>query len=241
MRRGGRGVRLNMEKRDFTILLVDDEPDILEFVGYNIKKEGYSLITASNGPDAIELAKTTLPHLIILDIMMPGMDGIEVCSELRKIPELKQTLIAFLTARGEDFTQIAGLDAGGDDYIAKPIKPRVLMSRINALLRRFQSDNKEVKTGLGNTVVDRERYVIIKDGKDIFFPRKEFELLALLMSKPNKVFSREEIFEQVWGNDVVVGDRTIDVHIRRIREKLNDENIKTIKGIGYKYEFHPEL
>jgi two-component system, OmpR family, alkaline phosphatase synthesis response regulator PhoP len=229
-----------MERSDYTILLVDDEPDILEFVGYNIKKEGYSLLTASNGNDAIELAKSALPQLIILDIMMPGMDGIEVCTELRKIPELKKTLIAFLTARNEDFTQIAGFDAGGDDYIAKPIKPRVLMSRINALLRRHPEDtSREVITILGDTVIDREKYVIIKNGMEIPFPRKEFELLALLMSKPNKVFSREEIFEQVWDDDVVVGDRTIDVHIRRIREKLNDENIKTIKGVGYKYEFHP--
>jgi two-component system alkaline phosphatase synthesis response regulator PhoP len=164
-----------------------------------------------------------------------------VCSELRKLPELKQTLIAFLTARGEDFTQIAGLDAGGDDYIAKPIKPRVLMSRINALLRRFPTDKtSDSKMVLGDTGIDRERYMIIKNGLDIPFPRKEFELLALLMSRPNKVFSREEIFEAVWGDDVVVGDRTIDVHIRRIREKLNDENIKTIKGVGYKYEFHPK-
>jgi two-component system alkaline phosphatase synthesis response regulator PhoP len=229
-----------MEKSDYTILLVDDEPDILEFVGYNIKKEGYSLITSNNGKDAIELAKTSLPQLIILDIMMPGMDGIEVCSELRKIPELKQTLIAFLTARSEDFTQIAGLDAGGDDYIAKPIKPRVLMSRINALLRRHPADKTgETQTTLGDTIIDRERYMIIKNGNNISFPRKEFELLALLMSKPNKVFSREEIFVAIWGDDVIVGDRTIDVHIRRIREKLNDENIKTIKGVGYKYEFHP--
>ncbi len=228
-----------MEKSDYTILLVDDEPDILEFVGYNIKKEGYSLITSSNGKEAIELARRDLPQLIILDIMMPGMDGIEVCSELRKIPELKQTIIAFLTARGEDFTQIAGLDAGGDDYITKPIKPRVLMSRINALLRRYPTDKtRELQMVLGDTIIDRERYVIIKNGQEILFPRKEFELLALLMSKPNKVFSREEIFEEVWGDDVVVGDRTIDVHIRRIREKLNDENIKTIKGVGYKYEFY---
>jgi two-component system, OmpR family, alkaline phosphatase synthesis response regulator PhoP len=236
---GERSLRTDrMDKTDYTILLVDDEPDILEFVGYNIKKEGYALLTASNGRDAIELAKKSLPHLIILDIMMPGMDGIEVCSELRKIPELNHVLIAFLTARGEDFTQIAGLDAGGDDYITKPIKPRVLMSRVNALLRRHPSDkSKDLKTTVGNTVIDRERYMIIKNGQDISFPRKEFELLALLMSKPNKVFSREEIFEAVWSDDVVVGDRTIDVHIRRIREKLNDENIKTIKGVGYKYEF----
>jgi len=221
----------------FKVLLVDDEPDILEFVGYNIKKEGYTLITASNGKDAIQLAKKELPDLIILDIMMPGMDGIEVCTELRKLPQLKSTLIAFLTARGEDFSQIAGLDAGGDDYITKPIKPRVLISRVNALLRRHPEDKtRDKKTKIGDLVIDRERYMIVKSGQDIAFPRKEFELLSLLTSKPNKVFSREEIFEEVWGDDVIVGDRTIDVHIRRIRERLTDENIKTIKGVGYKYE-----
>ncbi|MCX6251782.1 MAG: response regulator transcription factor [Bacteroidetes bacterium] len=226
-----------MEKPGYKILLVDDEPDILEFVGYNIKKEGYSLITANNGKDAIQLAKKELPDLIILDIMMPGMDGIEVCTELRKFPKLKSTLIAFLTARGEDFSQIAGLDAGGDDYITKPIKPRVLISRVNALLRRRPEDKtRDQKTTIGNLVIDRERYMIVKNGQDIAFPRKEFELLSLLTSKPNKVYSREEIFEEVWGDDVIVGDRTIDVHIRRIRERLNDENIKTIKGVGYKYE-----
>jgi two-component system, OmpR family, alkaline phosphatase synthesis response regulator PhoP len=226
-----------MEKSDYKILLVDDEPDILEFVGYNIKKEGYSLLTSNNGRDAIELARKELPHLVILDIMMPGMDGIEVCTELRKIPELKQTLIAFLTARSEDFTQIAGLDAGGDDYIAKPIKPRVLISRINALLRRRPQDEKQqMKLVLGDILIDREKYVIIKNGIEINFPRKEFELLTLFATKPNKVFTREQIFEEVWGDDVIVGDRTIDVHIRRIREKLNDDHIKTIKGVGYKYE-----
>jgi two-component system, OmpR family, alkaline phosphatase synthesis response regulator PhoP len=226
-----------MEKPSYKILLVDDEPDILEFVGYNIKKEGYSLLTASNGKDAILLAKKELPDLIILDIMMPGMDGIEVCTVLRNTPQLKSTLIAFLTARGEDFSQIAGLDAGGDDYITKPIKPKVLLSRINALLRRRPEDKqREMKTIIGNLTIDRERYMISKNGQDIIFPRKEFELLSLLTSKPNKVFTREEIFEEVWGDDVIVGDRTIDVHIRRIRERLNDENIKTIKGVGYKYE-----
>lgn len=226
-----------MEKNDYKILLVDDEPDILEFVGYNIKREGYQLTTASDGKEAIQLAKKGKPDLVILDIMMPGMDGIAVCTELRKIPELKHTLIAFLTARGEDFSQIAGLDAGGDDYITKPIKPKVLMSRVNALLRRSPSlQTVDKRTIVGDLIVDREKYIIIKNGEEITFPRKEFELLSLLTSKPNKVFTREEIFEQVWGDDVIVGDRTIDVHIRRIREKLDDDHITTIKGVGYKYE-----
>jgi len=226
-----------MEKSDYKILLVDDEPDILEFVGYNIRKEGYTLFTASNGKDAILTAKKIIPHLIILDIMMPGIDGIETCVELRKIDVLKTTLIAFLTARSEDFSQIAGLDAGGDDYIPKPIKPRVLMSRVNALLRRSPGTiERESRTILGDIIIDREKYIILKKGKEINLPRKEFELLELLTSKPDKVFTREQIFEEVWGNDVIVGDRTIDVHIRRIREKLETDNIKTIKGVGYKYE-----
>jgi two-component system alkaline phosphatase synthesis response regulator PhoP len=226
-----------MEKSELKILLVDDEPDILEFVGYNIKKEGYSLFTSGNGKDSIRIAVKEIPHLIILDIMMPEMDGIETCIELRKIPALKNTLIAFLTARSEDFSQIAGLDAGGDDYITKPIKPRVLISRINALLRRapYQQES-DLSSKIGDIIIDREKYVIINKGKEINLPRKEFELLELLTSKPNKVFTREEIFEEIWGNDVIVGDRTIDVHIRRIREKLDNENIKTIKGVGYKYE-----
>jgi len=226
-----------MEKTEYKILLVDDEPDILEFVGYNIKKEGYTLYTSSNGKDAIQIAKKVIPHLIILDIMMPGIDGIETCIEMRKIDTLKSTLIAFLTARSEDFSQIAGLDAGGDDYISKPIKPRVLMSRVNALLRRSpDTPDRESRILLGDIIIDREKYVILKKGKEIRLPRKEFELLELLTSRPDKVFTREQIFEEVWGNDVIVGDRTIDVHIRRIRGKLESDNIKTIKGVGYKYE-----
>jgi two-component system alkaline phosphatase synthesis response regulator PhoP len=226
-----------MEKSEYKILLVDDEPDILEFVGYNIRKEGYTLFTCSNGKDAIKTAKKIIPHLIILDIMMPGIDGIETCVEMRKIEALKSTLIAFLTARSEDFSQIAGLDAGGDDYISKPIKPRVLMSRVNALLRRSpDTPELESRTILGDIIIDREKYIILKKGREIHLPRKEFELLELLASKPDKVFTREQIFEEVWGNDVIVGDRTIDVHIRRIREKLESDNIKTVKGVGYKYE-----
>jgi len=225
-----------MEKNEFKILLVDDEPDILEFVGYNIRKEGYNLWICDNGKDAIVKACEILPHLIILDIMMPGMDGIEVCQELRKIPELKTTLIAFLTARSEDFSQIAGLDAGGDDYITKPVKPKILMSRINALLRRTLNGDSEGQVVVGDIIIDREKYTIMKSGREFSIPRKEFELLSLLASRPNKVFSREEIFEKVWGNDVIVGERTIDVHIRRLREKLDIECIKTIKGVGYKIE-----
>jgi two-component system alkaline phosphatase synthesis response regulator PhoP len=226
-----------MEKSEYKILLVDDEPDILEFVGYNIRKEGYTLFTCSNGKDAIKTAKKIIPHLIILDIMMPGIDGIETCIEMRKIEALKSTLIAFLTARSEDFSQIAGLDAGGDDYISKPIKPRILMSRVNALLRRSpDTPELESRTILGDIIIDREKYIILKKGREIHLPRKEFELLELLASKPDKVFTREQIFEEVWGNDVIVGDRTIDVHIRRIREKLESDNIKTVKGVGYKYE-----
>jgi len=226
----------DMEKNEFKILLVDDEPDILEFVGYNIRKEGYNLWICDNGKDAIVKACEILPHLIILDIMMPGMDGIEVCQELRKIPELKTTLIAFLTARSEDFSQIAGLDAGGDDYITKPVKPKILMSRINALLRRTLNGDSEGQVVVGDIIIDREKYTIMKSGREFSIPRKEFELLSLLASRPNKVFSREEIFEKVWGNDVIVGERTIDVHIRRLREKLDIECIKTIKSVGYKIE-----
>ena len=225
-----------METSGYKILLVDDEPDIIEFVGYNIRKEGYSVLSCTNGKDAVELARKELPHLIILDIMMPGMDGIETCKEMRKFPELRRTLIAFLTARSEDFSQIAGLDAGGDDYITKPVKPRVLMSRINALLRRMpETGETGSRISAGGITIDRERFVVLRNDREILLPRKEFELLSMLMSRPEKVFTRDEIFELVWGNDVIVGERTIDVHIRRIREKLETDNIRTIKGVGYKY------
>jgi len=226
-----------MGKSDFKILLVDDEPDILEFVGYNIRKEGYILYTSSNGKEAITIAKEVVPHLIILDVMMPEMDGIETCKEIKRFPELKNTIITFLSARGEDFTQIAGLEAGGDDYITKPIKPRVLMSRINALLRRSNSKQPNKIFTIGDITIDNEKYLILKSGTKIILPKKEFELLSLLISKPNKVFTREEIFSQIWGNDIIVGDRTIDVHVRKIREKLGDDRIKTVKGVGYKYEY----
>ena len=226
-----------MKTEDYSILLVDDEPDILEFLGYNLRKEGYTVHTAENGKEAIIKASKTLPHLIILDVMMPEMDGIETCLEIKKNPKLANTLIVFLTARGEDYSQLAGFEAGADDYITKPIKPKIITSRVKALLRRYKDDEAPKNTvELKDIIIDREKYVVIKDGNEIILPRKEFELLLMLCSKPNKVFTRSEIFSNVWGDDVIVGDRTIDVHIRKIREKIGIENLKTIKGVGYKYE-----
>ena len=225
-----------MNKKDIKILLVDDEPDILEIVGYNLSNEGYQVITAENGLEGVKKAKKELPHLIILDVMMPEMDGIEACEIIRKNPDLKDTLITFLTARGEDYSQVAGFDAGADDYITKPIKPKVLVSKVKALLRRFKEqdvENENVK--IGNLVINREEYKIILEGTEIVLPRKEFELLSLLASKPGKVFKREEILEKVWGNEVIVGGRTIDVHIRKLREKIGNDSFKTIKGVGYKF------
>ena len=216
------------------ILLVDDDPDILEFIEYNLEKEGYEVSTANNGVEAIKMAESVHPDLILLDVMMPEMDGVETCTRLREIDAVKHTRIAFLTARGEDYSQIAGFDAGGDDYILKPVKPRVLISRIKALLRRSGGTEETVVSENG-LKIDRERYEVSKDGERISLPRKEFELLALLMSKPGKVFTREIILSTVWGEEVVVGDRTIDVHIRKLREKLGSNFIKTIKGVGYKY------
>ncbi len=226
-----------MKTEEFVILLVDDEPDILEFLGYNLRKEGYTVHTAENGKQAIEKASRLLPHLIILDVMMPEMDGMETCSEIKKNPNLQNTLVIFLTARGEDYSQIAGFEAGADDYITKPIKPKIILSRVKALLRRYKEKdtNKEI-VELKDITIDRERYLVIKDGKEIILPRKEFELLQMLCSKPNKVFTRSEIFSKVWGDDVIVGDRTIDVHVRKIREKIGIDNLKTVKGVGYKYE-----
>lgn len=226
-----------MDNQDYRILLVDDEPDVLEFLGYNLRKEGFQLATAVNGKDGIKKAIEFSPHLIILDVMMPKMDGIETCNEIKQTPALENVLILFLTARGEDYSQIAGFDAGADDYVTKPVKPKVLVSRIKALLRRYSTEPEEVKSlEFKEFTIDKERYLIIMDGKEVILPKKEFQLLLLLTSKPDKVFTRDEIFAQVWGNDVIVGDRTIDVHIRKIREKLNTDAIKTVKGVGYKFE-----
>jgi two-component system alkaline phosphatase synthesis response regulator PhoP len=227
-----------MKKKDIKILLVDDEKDILEIVGYNLSQEGYQISTASNGREAIAKAKKELPQLIILDVMMPEMDGIEACENIRKIPELQDTIITFLTARSEDYSQVAGFDAGADDYIAKPIKPKVLVSKVKALLRRLKDDSKTSSTlTIGNIEINREEYKIINNGKEVILPRKEFELFYLLATKPGKVFTREEILDKVWGNEVIVGGRTIDVHIRKLREKMGDDFFKTIKGVGYKIEF----
>jgi len=218
------------------ILLVDDEPDIIEFLGYNLTKEGYDVTTSTSGKEAVELAKKIKPDLILLDVMMPEMDGIETCQEIRGIDDIKNTLIAFLSARGEDYSQVAGLDAGADDYITKPIKPRLLVSRVKAILRRKAgAEEIAVNEQEGDIRIDREKYLVYKEGQELSFPKKEFELLALLLSKPGKVFTREVILESVWGGEVVVGDRTIDVHIRKLREKLGDHYIKTIKGVGYKF------
>jgi two-component system alkaline phosphatase synthesis response regulator PhoP len=216
------------------ILLIDDEEDIRELLKYNLEKEGYSVTTAENGAIGLEYMRTTIPDLILLDVMMPGMDGIEVCDTVRNTPAYAKTLICFLTARNEDYSQIAGLDAGADDYVAKPVRPKVLISRINALLRR-KGVLEKPHTNPEELVINREKYIVEKNGVEIHFPRKEFELLALLASKPDFVFERDVILDKVWGTEIVVGDRTIDVHIRKLREKIGDDYIKTVKGIGYKF------
>lgn len=226
-----------MKKKEIKILLVDDEPDILEIVGYNLTAEGYQIVTAENGVEAVKKAKKEKPQLIILDVMMPEMDGIEACEQIRKLPNLQDTIITFLTARGEDYSQLAGFDAGADDYITKPIKPKVLISKVKALLRRIkdQDGTKEDIIKIDNLIINRDEYKIILKGKELILPRKEFELLSLLASKPGKVFKREDILDKVWGNEVVVGGRTIDVHIRKLREKIGDKSFKTVKGVGYKF------
>ncbi|AEE19449.1 two-component system alkaline phosphatase synthesis response regulator PhoP [Dokdonia sp. Hel_I_63] len=225
-----------MKKKDLKILLVDDEPDILEIVGYNLSNEGYQVITGSNGVEAVKLAKKHSPHLIILDVMMPEMDGIEACEVIRANSDLDQTIITFFTARGEDYSQVAGFDAGADDYITKPIKPKVLVSKVKALLRRFKEEGVSSQiTKVGKLVINREEYKVYKGKEELSLPRKEFELLSLLTSKPGKVFTREDILDKVWGLEVVVGGRTIDVHIRKLREKIGDESFKTVKGVGYKF------
>lgn len=222
------------------ILIVDDEPDILEFLSYNLKKEGYEVVQANNGVEGLAVAKAENPDLIVLDIMMPEMDGVELCRQLRETPGFENVLIAFLTAREEDYSQIAALDVGGDDYITKPIRPRVFISRVKALLRR-QARKEDIepskRVNVADLIIDMEQFLVFRDDKAIELAKKEFELLNLLISKPGKVFSREEIFNKVWGTDVIVGNRTIDVHIRKLREKIGDHYIKTIKGIGYKFEF----
>jgi two-component system alkaline phosphatase synthesis response regulator PhoP len=228
-----------MSNVSIKILLVDDEPDILEILSYNLSAEGYQISTASNGVEAVKKAKKHLPHLIIMDVMMPEMDGIEACEKIRILPQLKDTIITFLTARGEDYSQVAGFEAGADDYITKPIKPKVLVSKIKSLLRRLNDESSKVNSEvvhIGDLTIDREAYKIISKGVEIVLPRKEFELLSLLASKPGKVFKRDEILDKVWGNELVVGGRTIDVHIRKLREKIGDNSFKTIKGVGYKFQ-----
>jgi len=228
-----------MSTNESKILIVDDEEDILEFVRYNLKKEGYQVETALNGKVCIKKLDTYNPDLILMDIMMPEMDGVECCRYIRDREKYDHILIAFLTARNEDYSQIAALDYGGDDYITKPIRPKVLMSRIKALFRRGRGRtiNSSNIIEVGNITIDKEKVSVLQNGQEVILAKKEFELLCLLVSKPGKVFSREEIFNKIWGADVIVGNRTIDVHIRKIREKLGDENIKTIKGMGYKFEF----
>ena len=233
---------LKIDTSKYKILLVDDEEDILEFMAYNLRKEGYEVHTAEDGVIGVKKAKEIIPDLIVLDVMMPNMNGMEACEEINEIDELSNTIKIFLTARSEDYSQIAGFEAGADDYVAKPVKPKVLVSRINALLRRrdkntnvanIEDDSHQIK--LHNLVIDTERYIVLRKGEEYSLPRKEFKLLLLLTSKPGKVFTREEILQKVWGNDVVVGDRTIDVHIRKLRDKLKLKRIITVKGVGYKF------
>ncbi len=219
------------------VLLVDDEPDIIELLKYNLEREGFTVSSAQNGRDAIKMAKAERPDLIVLDIMMPGMDGVEVCNQLRQMPEFKRTLITFLTARGEDYTQIAGFEAGADDFITKPVRPKVFVSKVKALLKRSGADRPDGQFLETNGVrVDLEKVLVKVGEQEMHLPKKEFELLVLLMSKPGKVFKREDIYNQVWGSELFVGDRTIDVHIRKLREKIGDDRIRTVKGIGYTFE-----
>lgn len=224
-----------MKKSKIKILLVDDEPDILEILEFNLSNEGYQIFTANNGKEALKLADQYIPHLIILDVMMPIMDGIETCERLRLDKRFKNTVIMFLSARGEDYSHVAAFESGADDYVTKPVKPRILNSKVKALLRRFLSDESDGKIVINDIIIDDEEYKVTIKGKDIVLPRKEFELLYLLASKPDKVFKRLKIMEKVWGSEVVVGDRTIDVHIRKLREKIGDNHFKTVKGVGYKF------
>ena len=225
-----------MKKEDIKILLVDDEPDILEIIRFNLEKVGYQIKTASNGLDAIKVSNKFLPHLIILDVMMPDLDGIETCELLRQDERFQETIIMFLTARGEDYSYVAAFDAGADDYVTKPVKPKVLVSKVKGLLRRLKKrEATSTQLEFKNLMIDREEYKVTLKGKELSMPKKEFELLYLLASKPGKVFKREKIMEKIWGSDVVVGDRTIDVHIRKLREKIGNRFFKTVKGVGYKF------
>ena len=226
-----------MKKSDITILCVDDEPDILEILNYNLSNEGYNVLTANDGLSAISKAKEIIPNLIIMDIMMPNMDGIEACEKLRADQKFNDTIIMFLTARGEDYSHVAAYEAGADDYVTKPVKPKVLVSKVKGLLRRLKKviDNDINEIEFENIKIDREKYKVYISDKTLNLPRKEFELLYLLASKPDKVFKRDKIMEMVWGGEVIVGDRTIDVHIRKLREKIGDKYFKTVKGVGYKF------
>ena len=230
-----------MNKKDIKILLVDDEPDVIEIIKYNLLQEGYSVKTASNGKEAIKKAEKTTPHLIIMDVMMPEMDGIEACEYLRKNPNFNDTIIMFLTARGEDYSYVAAFDAGADDYVTKPIKPKIIVSKVKSLLRRLKKEEEnQDKIKVGKLIIDRDQYEVTLKGKTFSLPRKEFELLYLLASKSDKVVKREKIMQVVWGSEVVVGDRTIDVHIRKLREKVGDKHFKTVKGVGYKFVRPPK-
>ena len=222
--------------KSFKILVVDDEPDIIEFISYNLKKEGYDVRSAGDGIEAIKVARDYHPDLILLDIMMPRMDGLATCEQLRSMPEFHKTLIMFLTALGNEQSEIQGLNVGADDYIIKPIKPKLLLTRIKTLLRRLHTEHHSSKITVGSFVIDDEKYVILENGNEHNLPRKEFELMKLLTSKPGKVFHRDEILSKVWGTEVIVGDRTIDVHIRKLRQRFGDDHISTIKGVGYKFE-----
>ena len=226
-----------MDISSIKILVVDDDPDIVEILKYNLKNSGYSVKSAANGVEAIKKAKKFIPDIILMDVMMPEMSGIEACEEIKNIDQLSQATIIFLSARSEDYTQISAYDAGADDYISKPVKPKILLKKISNIAKKINSEKNAPKTiDLGSIKINKEEYVVIKDKKEILLPRKEFELLFLLATKPEKVFTREEIMNKVWGTQVVVGDRTIDVHVRKLREKIGEKHIKTLKGVGYKFK-----
>ena len=226
-----------MDISSIKVLVVDDDPDIVEILKYNLKNSGYYVKSAVNGVDAIKKAKKYIPDIILMDVMMPEMSGIEACEEIKNIDQLSQAIIIFLSARSEDYTQISAYDAGADDYISKPVKPKILLKKISNIAKKISSEKNAPKTiDLGSIKINKEEYVVIKDKKEILLPRKEFELLFLLATKPEKVFTREEIMNKVWGTQVIVGDRTIDVHVRKLREKIGEKHIKTLKGVGYKFK-----